>query len=67
MLKQTTCDYIANNLGNVMETTVCGMFISTLTLSPTDVFLLGLDRFEGQTTGFDRYHSEIMFALAQIN
>jgi hypothetical protein len=22
MLKQTTCDYIANNLGNVMETTV---------------------------------------------
>ncbi len=23
MLKQTTCDYIANNLGNVMETTVC--------------------------------------------
>lgn len=27
MLKQTTCDYIANNLGNVMETTVC-LFIN---------------------------------------
>jgi hypothetical protein len=25
MLKQTTCDYIANNLGNVMETTVCDL------------------------------------------
>ena len=27
MLKQTTCDYIANNLGNVMETTVCSNVI----------------------------------------
>jgi hypothetical protein len=26
MLKQTTCDYIANNLGNVMETTVNKLF-----------------------------------------
>ncbi len=26
MLKQTTCDYIANNLGNVMETTVCFIY-----------------------------------------
>ena len=41
MLKQTTCDYIANNLGNVMETTVSEEFIIIFLMN---FVLLGLDR-----------------------
>jgi hypothetical protein len=41
MLKQTTCDYIANNLGNVMETTVSEEFIIIFLIN---FLFLGLDR-----------------------
>jgi len=44
MLKQTTCDYIANNLGNVMETTV-SVFLSKIMFLIKKIFFfqLGLD------------------------